>query len=85
MSDERVKEAFKEGREGRSPEYVICDSTLNERFLAAARRRGVQGSDAQINTALINLRKQSKLKNCPTKSRVRPNPVRNPILTDTVI
>ena len=40
-----------------------------KRFLAAARRRGVQGNDAQINTALINLRKQSKLKDCPTKFR----------------
>ena len=59
MSDQRVREAFEEVREGRSPEYVICDIAVNEKYLAEARRLGVEGSDAEINTKLINLRKQS--------------------------
>jgi hypothetical protein len=76
MSNVRVKTAFQQVRDGRSPEYVICDATLNESFLAAARRLGVQSSDAKINTTLINLRKQSKLKDCPTKHRKKPDPNR---------
>lgn len=74
MSDQRVKQAFTEIRAGRSPEYVICDPTLNERFLSAARRRGVQGNDAEINTELINLRKQNKLTSFPTTRRKKPDP-----------
>lgn len=77
MSDLRVKAAFNEIREGRSPEYVICDTAFNTRFLAAARARGVQGDDTYMNTELINLRKQSKLKDCPTTNRKRPDPNRN--------
>jgi len=46
MSECGVKEAFKEVRKGRSPEFVICDALLSERFRAAARRRGVTGNDA---------------------------------------
>jgi len=84
MSDQRVKEAFKEVREGRSPEYVICDATLNEKFLAAARRRGVQGNDAQINRELTNLRKQSKLKDCPTTFRKKPDPNRHRYLNSVL-
>lgn len=76
MSDERVKEAFREVREGRSPEFVICDATLGERFLAAARRLGVQGSDVQINSELLNLRKQNKLNDCPTTRRKKSDPNR---------
>jgi hypothetical protein len=76
MSDERVKAAFKNVRDGRSPEFVVCDTTLNARFLDAARQLGVRRSDAQINTELINLRKQSKLKDCPTTRRKQPDPAR---------
>jgi len=77
MSDERVKEAFKAIREGRSPEYVICDSPLGEQFLREARRMGIAGDDAHINTVLINLRKQNKLKDCPTTSRKKSDPNRD--------
>ena len=77
MSDQRVKEAFEEVREGRSPEYVICDIVLNEKFLMAAHRLGVEGSDAKINTKLINLRKQSRLKDCPTTHRKKRDPQRS--------
>jgi len=76
MSDQRIKKAFNEVREGRSPEYVICDIGLNENFLAAARRLGVEGSDAKINTELMNLRKQSRLKDCPTTHRKKRDPQR---------
>jgi len=75
-----VKDAFKAIREGRCPEYVICDPTLNERFLAEARRRDIQGSDAQINRMLLNLRKQTKLKDCPTTRRKKPDPQRHDYL-----
>jgi len=77
MSDQQVKEAFEQVRQGRAPEYVICDVTLNENFLEAARRLGVQGNDAEINTKLLNLRKQSRLKDCPTTCRKKPDPKRS--------
>jgi hypothetical protein len=76
MSDFRVKEAFLAVRDGRSPEYVICDENLNAQFLATARQLGVQGSDAEINTELINLRKEKKLEDCPTTHRKTPDPNR---------
>jgi hypothetical protein len=77
MSDQRVKEAFKEVREGRCPEYVICNEVFNQRFLKAARGRGVLGGDAAINAELLNLRKQNKLKDCPTTQRKKPDPERS--------
>jgi GIY-YIG catalytic domain len=80
MSDFRVKETFKQTRQGKSPEYIICDSTLNEKFLAAARQLGVVGSDAIINRELLNLRKENRLKDCPTTSRKRPDPNRRDYL-----
>jgi hypothetical protein len=76
MSDLRVKAAFNEVRHGRSPEYVICDPTLDECFLLAARKHGVEGTDAEINVQLINLRKQNKLKDCPTTCRKKQDPNR---------
>jgi len=66
MIDPPVKQAFKIVREGRSPEYVVCDTAFNEKFLTQTRQLGFQGSDAEINTQLINLRKQGRLKDCPT-------------------
>lgn len=77
MSDNRVKDAFIEVRQGRSPEYVICDATLGESFLEAARRRGVEGDDARINTLLLNLRKRNQLTDCPTIHRKKPDPNRH--------
>lgn len=74
MSDQQVKEAFKQVREGRSPEFVFCDKTLNERSLAAVRWHDEQSSDAEINISLINLRKQGKLKDCPTTRRKKSDP-----------
>jgi len=74
MGDSRVKQAFLEVREGRSPEYVICDSGLNEAFLEAARRLGSQGNDADINSTLLNIRKQGGLSDCPTTRRKKPDP-----------
>jgi hypothetical protein len=67
--DECVIEAFAEARDGHSPEFVICDAELGENFLAAVRRRGLVADDAEVNTALINLRKQNKLKRWPTTKR----------------
>jgi hypothetical protein len=72
--NEKVKKAFIEVRDGRSPEFVICNAVLNEKFLAAARRLGVKASDAEINTELINLRKQCKLIDCRTTRRKKRDP-----------
>src|SRR5438046_2962892 len=77
MNDQLVKDAFKMVREGRCTEYVICDHTLNERFLAAARQLGLAGTDAEINTKLLNLLKQNKLKDCTTTHRKQPDPKRH--------
>ncbi len=76
MNDTPVKQAFKLVRESRSPEYVICDPVLNEKFLTQARRLGFDRTDAEINTELINLRKANKLKDCPTSNREKPDPNR---------
>jgi predicted GIY-YIG superfamily endonuclease len=76
MSDVRIKHAFIAIREGRSPEYVICDAILGEKFLLETRRLGFKGSDAEINTELINLRKQNRLKDCATTNRKKPDPTR---------
>lgn len=74
MSDFRVKEAFNEVRDGRSPEYVICNPILNESFLSAARELGVQGNDAEINFTLLNIRKRGELADCPTTRRKKSDP-----------
>ena len=74
MSNARVKQAFKNIREGKSPEYVVCDTVLNKKFLAETRRLGFRGSDAEINTELINLRKQGQLRDCRTTNRKKPDP-----------
>lgn len=76
MSDVRVKRTFMAIREGRSPEYVICDETLGEKFLAESRRLGFEAGDAEINRELINLRKQNQLKDCATTNRKKPDPDR---------
>jgi hypothetical protein len=84
MSDPRIKTAFLEIREGKSPEYVICDPALNEVFLAAARRLGVEGSDGKINAELLGFRKRNELHDCPTAIRKKADPNRhhylNPVL-----
>jgi len=74
MNAAAIKEAFKRVREGRSPEFVICDPALRAAFLAAARRIGERGSDAELNASLMNLRKQGKLRDTPTTRRKAPDP-----------
>jgi len=77
MNGSPVKLAFKLVRDGRSPEYVICDKSLNATFQIEARRLGFNGTEAQVNIELMNLRKQGKLKDCPTRNRKKPDPNRN--------
>jgi hypothetical protein len=72
-------------RHGRSAEYVICDPSLNDSFLILARQMGVKGSDAEITSQLINLRKRNLLKDCPTIKRKRPDPKRNDYLNAVLI
>ena len=74
MSYTRVIEAFEEVRDGRSPEYIICHQTLGEQYLQAARGKGVEGSDVEINSKLLNLRKRGLLKDHPTTQRKKPDP-----------
>lgn len=77
MKDFRVREAFLLVREGRAAEYVICDPRLNENFLVAARQLGVEGSEATINSELINLRKANLLKDYPATRRKKSDPQRH--------
>lgn len=50
-----VKQAFKLIRGGRSPEYVICDASLNARFRAEARRPGSHFADMKKSIAQKSL------------------------------
>lgn len=44
-----------------SPDRVIADPALNERFIAECRRRGLQEAIADLNRSLLNLRKTGGL------------------------
>jgi hypothetical protein len=77
MSFSPIKRAFQLTREGRSPEFIICDESLNSKFRSEARRLGFAGTEAQINTQLMSLRKQGKLKDCPTTRPKKPDPQRH--------
>jgi site-specific DNA-methyltransferase (adenine-specific) len=57
-----VIEAFLETRDGFSPDRVLADPALNDRFLAACRRKGTTKPSVDLNLALLNARKASELK-----------------------
>lgn len=63
--------AFLEVRQGRSPDYVVCEPSLNAAFLAAARDRGAAGADAVLNRTLMGARKTGVLSDHPTKAEYR--------------
>lgn len=63
--------AFLEVRQGRSPDYVVCEPSLNAAFLAAARDRGAVGADAVLNRTLLGARKTGVLSDHPTTAEYR--------------
>lgn len=68
---ELVLQAFRDVRDGRSPDYVIAAPDLNPRFLSRARELGVESPDAEVNLMLYGARKASKLKYDPTTKEYR--------------
>lgn len=68
---ELVLQAFRDVRDGRSPDYVIAAPDLNPQFLARARELGVESPDVEINLLLYGARKASKLKDDPTTKEYR--------------
>ena len=66
-----VLQAFLRVRDGRSPDAVIADPSLDSRFLAACRELGADGTDFELNHCLYNLRKSRSLEDYPTTQRVR--------------
>lgn len=63
--------AFLDVRQGRSPDYVVCEPGLNAAFIAAARDRGAIGDDAALNRTLLGARKTGVLSDHPTTSEYR--------------
>jgi len=66
-----VVAAFLEVRQGRSPDYVVCEPGLNAAFIAAARDRRAAGDDASLNRTLLGARKTGALSDHPTTSEYR--------------
>jgi len=55
--------------EGYSPDRVVSDPELNHRFVSACRRHGLNDSVADLNRALLNLRKRGGLTGRPRSKR----------------
>lgn len=64
---DKLRLAFEAASQGFAPDRVVADPELNRRFLAACRERGLSGSDATLNRALLNSRKAGGL--CGLKSK----------------
>jgi hypothetical protein len=58
---EVVRAAFLAVRGDRSPDVVIADPVINERFLLECQARGLADSPALLNQCLLNLRKSRDL------------------------
>ena len=58
---EVVREAFLAVRGERSPDVVLADPDLNQRFLRECQNRGLLQPPAILNQCLLNLRKSSDL------------------------
>lgn len=66
-----VIEAFLDVRQGRSPDYVVCEPGLNAAFVAAARDRGAVADAAVLNRMLLGARKTGVLSDHPTTAEYR--------------
>jgi site-specific DNA-methyltransferase (adenine-specific) len=67
---EIVREAFLAVRGDRSPDVVVADPDLNQRFLRECQNRGLSQPPAVLNNCLLNLRKSGDLPDIKSK-RVR--------------
>ena len=77
MTDaDTVLTAFLQVRDGRSPEYVLCDDDLNEAFLSLCRTADSSAGpdEERWNMGLLNLRKAALLTDYPTTVRKCPSP-----------
>lgn len=63
--------AFLDVRQGRSPDYVVCEPGLNAAFVAAARDRGAVADAAALNRMLLGARKTGVLSDHPTTAEYR--------------
>lgn len=61
-----IIEAFSRTHQGFSPDRVVVDPVLNERFADECRKLGLLGDGRVWNTLLFRLRKAGKLVDCPT-------------------
>jgi hypothetical protein len=64
---EIVRDAFVAVRGDRSPDVVIADPDLNERFLRECQSRGLLQPPVMLNQCLLNLRKSSELQGIKSK------------------
>jgi hypothetical protein len=64
---EVVREAFLAVRGERSPDVVLADPDLNQRFLRECQNRGLLQPPAILNQCLLNLRKSSDLQGIKSK------------------
>jgi hypothetical protein len=64
-----VRQAFLAVRDEYSPDRVVADPSLNERFLTECRRLGLAEPDTILNQCLLNLRRGSQLKGLPRSRR----------------
>ncbi|GIW76102.1 MAG: hypothetical protein KatS3mg104_1165 [Phycisphaerae bacterium] len=71
IDQDRLLEAFREVRQGMSPDYVVADPQANRRFQEAARLLGLRADPSRLNQALLNARKAGRLKDEPSASQYR--------------
>jgi site-specific DNA-methyltransferase (adenine-specific) len=68
-----VREAFLAMRGDLSPDAVVADPYLNERFLQECKTRKLLESAVKLNVTLLNLRRASDLKGLKSRRVVVPN------------
>lgn len=71
IDQDRLVQAFRQVRQGMSPDYVVADPKTNALFQEAARSLGLRADPARINQALLNARKAGRLKDEPSASQYR--------------
>lgn len=64
--------AFAEVRDGFSADRVIADPLLDERYLLRCRQLGVEGTDFDLNWALMSARKNGHLSHLPRTKKYTP-------------
>jgi len=64
-----IVESLDAASDGYSSDRVVADPKLNQRFIAECRKRGLEESIADLNRALLNLRKRGGLTGRPRSKR----------------